>query len=187
MRHDGGRRARPTAGLRERAVPAVETGRARPEVTRADRVSWRSHECWLARACRGEPLTDKPRPGTPPKSRADRRAALTAQAAAYPDVALDEHRARGVTVTGVRIGRSTMGREPAHLRPTLKQRRRTPGSGTRRRGRRGAPRGRASTRPPSSSSTKRRLRPLGPRSAPRAPCGERAVGRVPRCRREHVS
>ncbi len=42
--------ARTPADLRERAVAAVETGMARPEVARAFGVSPRSVERWLARA-----------------------------------------------------------------------------------------------------------------------------------------
>lgn len=114
--------ARTPADLRERAVVAVETGMARPEVARAFRVSPRSIERWVARARRGEPLADRPRPGRPPKVAPAQRPALAAQAAAHPDATLDEHRERWGAATGVRVGRSTMARELARLGLTLKKR-----------------------------------------------------------------
>jgi len=114
--------ARNPADLRERAIAAVDAGMARPEVARAYRVHPRTLERWLARARRGEPLADRPRPGRPPRVAPAQRAALAAQAAAAPDATLDQHRAAWEGATGVRLGRSTVGRELARLGLTLKKR-----------------------------------------------------------------
>lgn len=118
-----GMNTRTPADLRARAVAAAVAGMARSEVARAYAVSLRSLERWLARARRGEPLADRPRSGRPPRIAPAHRPELAAQAAAYPDATLDEHRARWAAATGVRVGRSTMGRELARLGLTLKKRR----------------------------------------------------------------
>lgn len=114
--------ARTPADLRERAVAAVGSGMARPEVARAYRVSPRSLERWLARARRGESLADRPRPGRPPKVVPEQRPALAAQAAAHPDATLAEHRALWEGATGARLGVSTLARELARLGLTRKKR-----------------------------------------------------------------
>jgi len=110
------------AGLRERAVAAVDAGMARPEVARAYGIAQRTLERWLARARRGEPLADRPRPGRPPKVAPAQRPALAAQVAAAPDATLDEHRAAWAAATGGAVGRSTMARELARLDLTRKKR-----------------------------------------------------------------
>lgn len=113
---------RTPADLRERAVAAVGSGMARPEVARAYAVSLRSLERWLARAGRGEPLADRPRPGRPPRLRPGQRPALAAQVAARPDATLAEHCAAWEGATGARLSRSAMGRELARLGLTRKKR-----------------------------------------------------------------
>jgi len=113
--------SRTPADLRERAVAAVDAGLARPEVARAYRVSLRSVERWLAKARRGEPLADRPRPGRPPKVAPAQRPALAAQAAAHPDATLTGHCALWADATGTRLGTSTMARELARLDLTVKK------------------------------------------------------------------
>jgi len=120
--HDGGMKRHVPADLRERAAAAVAAGQARSGVARADGIAPRTVERWLARVRRGESLADRPRAGRPPRVAPGQRPVLAAQVAAAPDATLAEHCATWAAATGVRLGRSTMGRELARLDLTLKKR-----------------------------------------------------------------
>ena len=114
--------ARTPADLRERAVAAVGTGMARPEVARAFGVSLRSLERWLAKAGRGEPLADRPRSGRPPKLGPALRPVLLGLARERPDATLAEHADRLAGATGVRLSPSRVGRLLAGMGLTRKKR-----------------------------------------------------------------
>ena len=105
-----------TADLRDRAVAAMGSGMARPEVAR---VSLRSLERWLARASRRSPQRSAPL-GPSPKVAPHQRSVLVTQIAAHADDTLAGHCARWAAATGTRVGVSTMAREVARLGLTVK-------------------------------------------------------------------
>ena len=116
-------RARNAAGLRERAVAAVDAGLPRPEVAASYRVALRTLERWVAGARRGEPLADRPRSGRPPKLDPALHPVLRDLAASRPDATLGEHAARLAAATGVRLSPSRVGRLLAGMGLTRKKRR----------------------------------------------------------------
>jgi transposase len=120
---DAGMGTRNPAGLRERAVAAVDAGVPRAEVAAAYRVALRTLERWVARARRGEPLSDRPRSGRPPKLDPALHPVLRALAAARPDATLGEHAAGLDAATGVRLSPSRVGRLLAGLGLRRKKRR----------------------------------------------------------------
>jgi transposase len=109
------------AGLRERAVAAVDAGVPRAEVARAFRIAPRTLERWLGRSRAGLGLADRPRSGRPPKLDPARHPELRALALERPDATLAEHADRLAAATGVRLSPSRVGRLLARLGLPLKK------------------------------------------------------------------
>ena len=142
------------ADFRDRLLRAIDAGLARAEAARRFGVSERTLSRWARQRRESGAVAPKPRPGRARRIGPAQAPRLVARVRAHPDATLAEHCAAFERVTGVRVSPATMSRALAKLGLTLKKRRCSPGSATRRSGRPGEPRRRRSSRPTWSSWTR---------------------------------
>jgi len=127
-----------SSDLRERIVAAVNGGRSKAAAARVYAVGLST----VKRYARQQGAVGHLRPTPHPRRRREigvaDEAALRGQAAAYPDATLDDHRRRWADEQGATVSRATMSRAFARADLPRKKSRRSPPSGMRPTGRRGA-------------------------------------------------
>jgi transposase len=141
--------------FRDRALALVEGGRGVAAVAGLLGIGEATLKRWRRRQRETGTAAPKPKPGRPPRIDPARHPDLVAQVRAMPDATLPAHCDAWAATTGVRVSAATMGRTLQKLGLPLKQSAWPPASATRPPGRRGGTRPPPSTRPRSSSSTRR--------------------------------
>jgi transposase len=141
--------------LRERILRAVDDGVPQREVARRFDVSRATVQRYVRLRRETGRIAPRPRPGPAPRLGVAAQPALRAQLAAAPDATLAQHCATWERDHGVRVSVATMHRAIARLGWTRKKRPSPPPNATRRPGRPGGSGSPPSTRPASSSSTRR--------------------------------
>ena len=109
--------------LRERIVAAVGGGMSKAEAARVYAVGLSTVKRYARQHAAQGHLRPKPPPGRAREIPVADEAALRAQAAAYPDATLDDHRRRWADTQGVAVSRATMSRAFARAALPLKKNR----------------------------------------------------------------
>jgi len=107
--------------LRERIVRAISNGMSKAEAARVFDVGLSTVKRYVRQQGAAGHLRPKPQPGRAREIPVAGEGALRAQAAAYPDATLDDHRRRWAAAQGAAVSRATMSRAFARADLPLKK------------------------------------------------------------------
>ena len=116
------KRPHASADVRDGALAALDAGRSVADVAACVRVDPATVRRWRRQRARTGSAAPRPRSGRPRLVGDADAAALLAQVRAAPDATLADHCARWEARSGVRLGRSTIGRALRRLGVMRKKR-----------------------------------------------------------------